>query len=136
MANEVELAAILCSLILGGDAEVRHDYVAAGRDHHVRIDCETATHVIEVGFDAKRSSLDSLHQVLFAAELTGKRPMIVVIDTNGVEESVEYQIETVARSAGVSFLTVDEAFLVRWQMTWPFRQERTTLFRDDAPALN
>ena len=136
MANEVELAAILCSLIMGGEPEVRHDYVAAGRDHHVRVDCETSSHVIEVGFDAKRSSLDSLHQVLFAADLTGKEPMIVVIDTNGVEEAVEYQIETVARIAGVSFLTVDEAFLVRWQMTWPFRQERAILFRDDTLALN
>lgn len=136
MATEVELAAILCGLIMGGASEVRHDYVAAGRDHHVRIDCETATHVIEVGFDATRSSLDSLHQALFAAELTGKLPMIVVIDTNGIEEAVEYQLETVARRMGVSYLTVDEAFLVRWQMTWPFRQERQTLFRDETLALN
>ena len=136
MANEVELAAILCSLIMGGDAEVRHDYTAAGRDHYIRVDCETASHVIEVGFDATRSSLDSLHQVLFAADLTGKQPMIVVIDTNGVEEAVEYQIETVARATGVSYLTVDEAFLVRWQMTWPFRQDRVTLFRDETLALN
>ena len=136
MANEVELAAILCSLIMGGDEEVRHDYTAAGRHHYIRVDCETASHVIEVGFDATRSSLDSLHQALFAAQLTGKQPMIVVIDTNGVEEAVEYQIETVARATGVSYLTVDEAFLVRWQMTWPFRQDRVTLFRDESLALN
>lgn len=136
MANEIDLTAILCSLIMGGEAEVRHDYVAAGRDHYVRVDCETESHVIEVGFDARRSTLDSLHQALFAAELTGKLPMIVVIDTNGVEESIEYQVETVARHTGVSYLTVDEAFLVRWQMTWPFRQRRETLFRDETVVLN
>lgn len=124
MASEVELAAILCGLILGGEVETRHDFVAAGRDHHIRVDCETDTHVVEVGFDAKRSSLDSVHQAIYAAELTGKLPMVVVIDTNGVEENVEYQLRTVARAAGVSYLTVDKDFLIRWQMTWPFRQNR------------
>jgi hypothetical protein len=129
MASEVELAAILCSLILGGEAETRHDFVAAGRDHHIRVDCETATHVVEVGIDGRRSSLDSIHQALYAAELTGKLPMVVVIDTNGVEENVEFQLRTVARAAGVSYLTVDKDFLIRWQMTWPFRQNReATLF--------
>lgn len=136
MANEVELAAILCSLIMGGDAEVRHDYVAAGRDHHVRVDCETDSHVIEVGFDAKRSTMDSLHQALFSAELTGKLPMIVVIDTNGMEESIEYQVRSVAQAAGVSYLAVDEAFLIRWQMTVPFRQRRRALLGDVMPVLN
>ena len=130
MASEVELAAILCGLILGGEAETRHDYVAAGRDHHIRVDCETETHVVEVGFDARRSSLDSVHQALYAAELTGKLPMVVVIDTNGVEENVEYQLRKVAGAAGVSYLTVDKDFLIRWQMTWPFRQNR------DSPLFN
>ena len=136
MASELDLAAILCGLILGGEVEVRHDYTAAGRSHYVRVDCETDSHVIEVGFDAKRSTRDSLHQALFAAELTGKLPMIVVIDTNGVEEYIEFQVETVAQTAGVSYLTVTEDYLIRWQMTWPFRQDRDILFRDATLAMN
>jgi hypothetical protein len=127
MATEIELAAILCGLILGGEVESRHDFIAAGHAHHIRVDCETATHVVEVGFDAKRSSLDTVHQAIYAAELTGKLPMVVIIDTNGVEENVEYQVRTVAAAAGVSYMTVDKDFLIRWQMTWPFRQKRDAL---------
>jgi hypothetical protein len=127
MATEIELAAILCGLILGGEAETRHDFTAADTAHHIRVDCETDTHVVEVGFDGRRSSLDSIHQALFAANLTGKLPMVVMIDTNGVEENVEHQVRVVARGAGVSYLTVDKDFLIRWQMTWPFRQDRSTL---------
>ncbi len=125
MAMETELAAILCGLIMQGEAEVRHDYTAAGRTHFIRIDCETDTHVIEVGLDNRRSAFDSLHQALFAAELTGKLPMIVIVDTNGFEESHEYQVETVAKRAGVSYLTTDKDFLIRWQMTVPFRQNKS-----------
>lgn len=129
MATETELAAILCSLILGGEAEARHYYPVVDRTHHIRVDCETDTHVVEVGFDDKRSSQDSLHQALFAAEMSGKLPMIVIIDTNGIEENVQYQVETVARAVGVSYLTVTEDFLIRWQMTEPFRNRtKPTLF--------
>ncbi len=129
MATEIELTAILCALIFGGETEVRHYYPVVDRTHHIRVDCETDTHVIEVGFDAKRSSQDSLHQALFAAERTGKLPMIVIIDTNGVEENVQYQVETVARAASVSYLTVTKDFLIRWQMTAPFRdRSEPTLF--------
>ncbi|MDJ0821218.1 MAG: hypothetical protein QNJ09_05315 [Paracoccaceae bacterium] len=124
MASEMELGAILCSLILGGDMEVPHDYVAAGTKRHIRVDCETPTHVVELGMDKKRSSFDSLHQALFAAEITGNLPMVVIVDTNGIEEGEEFQIETVARRTGVSYLTVDKDFLIRWQMTAPFRDSQ------------
>jgi len=130
MATEVELAAILCTLIFGGEAEARHDFTVVDRAHHIRVDCETDTHVIEVGFDGTRSSQDSLHQAMFAAEKTGKLPMVVIIDTNGIEENIQYQVETVSRAAGVSFLTVTKDFLVRWQMTQPFRDRSgPNLFR-------
>lgn len=121
MPGETHLAAILCSLILGGEAEVRHDYVAAGRSHHIRVDCETDSHVYEVGFDGTRSSFDSVHQALFAAQLTGKHPAVVIIDTDGVAGAVEYQMRRVAAATGVSFLSTDKDFLIRWQMTAPFR---------------
>ena len=114
--GELELAAILCSLILGGEAEVRHPYSAAYDLHYVIVDCETDTTVYEVGLD-KRSSTDSLHQTLFAAHLTGKSPGIVMIDTNGREDQYEFQVRTVAEVAGVDYLVYDKDFLVRWQMT-------------------
>ena len=117
MATELELAAVICALVFGGESEVRHDYIAAGRSHHVRVDCETDSHVIEVGLDDRRSSFDSLHQAIFAAELTGKIPVVIIVDTNSVEESVEYQIETTARWGGVNFLTVQKDFVIRLQMT-------------------
>lgn len=124
MPGETHLAAILCSLLLNGEAEVRHDYTVGDKVRHIRVDCETATHVYEVGFDGKRSSFDSLHQAVFAAKLTGKLPAIVIIDTDGRVEPVEYQVRTVARAAGVSFLTTDKDFLIRWQMTAPFRRDQ------------
>jgi hypothetical protein len=101
---------------------VRHDYPVVDRQHHIRVDCETKTHVIEVGFDGKRSSRDSVHQALFAAGLSGKLPMVVIIDTNGLEENIQYQVETVSSASNVSYMTVTEDYLVRWRMTAPFRQ--------------
>ncbi len=124
MPLEMELTAILCSLILQGQTEIRHHYVAAGEDRFIRVDCETDSHVIEVGLDGKRSSFDSLHQTLFAAELTGKLPMVVIIDRDGVSEAAQHQAHVVARRVGVSYLTVSEDFLVRWQMTQAFRAGR------------
>ncbi|SMY07699.1 hypothetical protein [Flavimaricola marinus] len=124
MAGEIELAAILCAFVFGGKAEQAHHYVASGQDHYIKVDCETDTHVIEVGLDNKRGSFDSVHQAVFAAYLTGKAPMVVIIDTNGREESQEFQIETVAQSFGVAYETWTEDELVRMQMTWPFRVEK------------
>lgn len=121
MWGETELAAVLCTLILGGAAEVRHDYVAAGEARHIRVDCETADAVYEVGLDSTRSAFDSVHQVLIAAHLTGKRPVVAMIDTNGREEAEEYQVRLAARAAGVDYLTIRKQFLIRWRMTWPFR---------------
>ncbi|MGR3320983.1 MAG: hypothetical protein ACU0DK_03520 [Pseudooceanicola sp.] len=136
MPLETELAAILCGLILQGETEVRHGYTAAGEARHIRVDCETASHVIEVGFDGKRSSYDSIHQALFASELTGKQPMVVIIDRDGVSEAVQHQNRVVARRVGASFLTVSEAFLVRWQMTSAFRSGRPVpLFGIDQTAV-
>jgi hypothetical protein len=71
--GEVELAAILCAM-LGGEVEKRHHFAVLDRVHYVSVDCETPTHVIEVGLDDRRSSYDSVHQAGFAASLTGKTP--------------------------------------------------------------
>ena len=114
--GEVALAAIYCVLMLGGQPEVTHAY-RVGDDHHrIRIDCETEDSVIEVGWD-KRSALDSLQQALFAAELTGKRPEILLIDTDGRIGPYETRIRAAAKRAGVGFATIEKDRLIRWQMT-------------------
>ena len=124
MRFELELAAVLCSTLLGGEAEARHDFALAEDRSHVRIDCETETHVYEVGLDERSSSYDSVGQALFAAEMTGKEPMIVLVDSNGGEGIYEFRIETAARRAGVPYVVIDLALLRRWQMTAPFRAAR------------
>jgi len=122
--GELELTAILCSFMLGGETEVRHSFDLAEDTSHIRVDCETETHVYEVGLDNRVSSYDSVHQAMFAAALSGKIPAIILIDTNGIEENEEFRIETAARLAGVSYGVVKQGHLVRLQMTWPFRAAR------------
>lgn len=124
MASELDLALILCSLFAGGEVEVRHDYSVSGETRYIRVDCETPTHVIEIGLDARRSSFDSVHQAMFAAQVTGKAPMVVIVDTNGTEEPAEYQVETVARALGVAYRSYDIDYLLRWRMTAHFRAVR------------
>ncbi len=123
--TEAEAIAILCAM-LGGEPEVRHAYVIDGGEHHVRLDCETATHAIEVGLDT-RSSLDSVQQAEFAAWLAGKEPMVVIVDRDGFEGAIEFRIETAARRLGVAYRTVSDDYLLRWQMTTFFRQRRDAL---------
>jgi hypothetical protein len=137
MVYETELTLALCAFLLGGEVEVRHDFTLAEDRSHIRVDCETDSHVYEVGLDGKSSSYDSVVQALFAAELTGKLPAIVIIDTNGVEDHEEYRVRVAARAAGVSYLTVDRDLLIRWQMTWPFRLRKDHfLALDELAALN
>jgi len=59
--------------------------------------------VYEGGLD-KRSSLDSLQQVLFFAALTGKEPAVVIYDTDGEIGQFEYRIQVAYEMAGVTFL--------------------------------
>ncbi|WP_167853442.1 hypothetical protein [Roseovarius aestuariivivens] len=39
--------------------------------------------MIEIGLDGKSSARDSLHQALFAEHLTGKTPVVILIDRDG-----------------------------------------------------
>jgi len=66
----------------------------------IRVDCENSNRVVEFGLD-KRSSLDSLQQALFAAEITGKEAVVVLIDTDGVMGRFEWRIARAANIAGV-----------------------------------
>ena len=109
--------------MLGGEPEVRHTYEIDGGKHYIRVDCETETHVIEVGLD-KRSSLDSVQQADFASWLTDKSGKVIIVDTDGYEGAIEYRIDTAARRLGIEYETLSDEFLRRWQMTEYFRQVR------------
>jgi hypothetical protein len=121
--READLIPIICTLFFGGDVEPRIPVTIHAAQNHVVPDCVTATSAIEIGLD-RRSSLDSLQQALFAAEKTGKAPMIVLVDSDGEEGVYEYRIETAARRAGVAYVVIDLELLRRWQMTAPFRAAR------------
>jgi hypothetical protein len=121
--NEVGLTAIFCALIAGGKSETPHGYSAGYDLHRIRVDCETATEVIEVRLD-KRSSLDSVQQALFAAHLTGKEPVVLMIDRDGRTGPYETRIKAAAGMAGVEYREMTADFLIRWQMTSYLRSYR------------
>lgn len=118
--TEADAILILCAM-LGGEPEYRADYTLDAISSYVRVDCITDTHAIEVGLDRSRGVYDSLHQATFNAYLTDRLPMVILIDTDGIENQYEFQVETVARQSGVDYAVWDEDRLIRWQMTAPFR---------------
>ena len=120
--NELQALAIVCA-ILGGEREAHHPFELAAGSHFVRVDCETDTYAIEVGLD-QRWALDSVQQAIFAAEVTGKAPMVVLIDLDGEEGAVEFQVEAAAHALGIEYRTYRPDYLLRWQMTAYFRQRR------------
>ena len=99
--SESELNRQFCTGV-GGQVETRHFYTHAGGHSHVRVDCETHNMVYETGLD-KRSSLDSLQQAIFFGVLTGKRPAVVLFNTDGFEGTYEYQIRTACQQVGVRY---------------------------------
>lgn len=101
MSTEAAFIPVLCAL-LGGQPEQRYDYLFGSdleNQSFIRIDCETDSHVIEVGLD-KRSSLDSIQQAAFAAYLTDKQPVVAIIDTDGVAGRWEARIEAASSMLG------------------------------------
>ena len=102
---------------LGGAVEVRHTYAYSEqtqrRTGHIRVDCETETHVYEVGLD-RRSSFDSVHQALFASLLTHKAPGVVLFDTDGNVGRVEHQIQVLCRALN-RFLPLPIRFILIMQ---------------------
>jgi hypothetical protein len=95
---------LLCSFY-GGEIEVRHHYIVDVGPQFIRVDCETDTHVMEMGLD-KRSSFDSIHQAVFASIVTGKLPQIVIIDTDLRVGKEEFQIKNVAELLGIPYVQV------------------------------
>ncbi len=109
-ANETEYNRAL-ALAVSGQTEVAHIYrTAYGTRGTIYVDVETDDYVIEGGLD-KRSSLDSVQQVAFAAALTGKIPLIVIYDTDGREGKYEYKIRIAAEKLNIKFLRLSYADL-------------------------
>lgn len=117
--GEVALVALMCGFLAGSATETYHHFDANGKRTRVEVDCETATHVIEVGLDQKSGSRDSIHQALFAAYLTDfeKAPAVIIIDRDGVESRHELEIRKVAELTGVAYGRCTEAFITRWAFT-------------------
>lgn len=131
--NEVAVTALLCLLLNGGETEVRHDFTNLGESRGVRIDCETPTHVIEVGLDNTSSARDSIHQAVFASLLTGKQPMVVIIDRDGQEGRYEYELRRVAAALEIPYGTCSMAFIQRWAATAPWRDAIRIAGANDLP---
>lgn len=131
---ETALTLLLCGLLNGAEAETVHAFPNLGGERRVRVDCETETHVIELGLDTKRSSRDSIHQAMFAAILTGKTPMVLLIDTDGQEGRYEYEMRMVSQALGITYGTCQEAFLQRWAATAPFRRAERMPALGDLPS--
>ena len=100
-ASEDDYNRWFCALV-NGETATRHGYTSAGGRGYVEVDCETGTMVYEGGLD-KRSSLDSVQQALFFSHVTGKRPAVVMYDTDGREGRFEYRIRVACRKAGVRY---------------------------------
>ncbi len=100
-ASEDDYNRWFCTMV-NGETETRHGYASAGGRSYVEVDCETSTMVYEGGLD-KRSSLDSVQQALFFSHVTGKRPAVVIYDTDGREGRFEYRIRIACREAGVRY---------------------------------
>ncbi len=130
--GEVFLTALLCGFLGHGVPEVSHKFTNQSYTRRIRVDCETPTHVIEVGLDGKSSSRDSLHQAVFAGLQSGKIPMVLMIDTDGTEGRYEQEMREVTDALGVAYATCDAAFIHRWAATAPFRAR---LGQTDLPSF-
>ena len=96
---------------LGGEAEVRHDYFVGGKRHFIIVDIETDEYVIEAGLD-RRSSLDSVQQAVFAAISSGKKPKVIIYDTDGREGRYEYRIRRAAHRLGIAYENISVPQLI------------------------
>jgi hypothetical protein len=135
MPTEVTYIALLCSLLGGAEPESRQFFEVYGyeRPRYIRVDCETPTHVIEVGMDETASVRDSVHQAALAAHFTGKLPLVVLIDTDGAEGRYELEMRLVTRHLGVAYARCSAGFLESWAARAGLRNGRA-YGDDDLPS--
>jgi len=132
MASEAVYISLLCGLLGGAEPETRHHFDVYGYDRPRRIyvDCETPTHVIEIGLDDSRSARDSLHQAGYAAVLTGKTPMVILIDRDGDLGRYEQEMRDTSALFGVPFARCSAGFLESWSATAGRSATRQAQFND------
>lgn len=124
MSLEATYISLLCALIGGAEPETPQFFEVFGyeRPRYIRVDCETPTHVIEIGLDERVSARDSVHQAVLAAAFTDKLPMVVMVDTDGSEGRYELEMRIVTGYLGVAYSACSARFLERWAATVGFRQ--------------
>ncbi|WP_264212448.1 hypothetical protein [Leisingera thetidis] len=106
--NEAYYITLLCGALFGGTPETVHGFSYPGGAASIRVDCEGKNRVVEFGLD-KRSSLDSIQQAMFAADVTGKEAVVVLIDTDGKMGRYEWRIARAANAAGVPIRIIPAA---------------------------
>ena len=104
LAQEDAYNAAFCAS-MDGETEVRYDYTYPSGQSYVRVDYETTDTVYEGGLD-RHSRLDSVQQALFASPLTGKKPAVVIYNTDGRIGRYEHRIKVACERAGVAFYSV------------------------------
>lgn len=116
MFNEGTYISLLCSLLGGAEPESPQFFDVYGYDRprYIRVDCETPTHVIEMGLDEKPSSRDSVHQATLAAHFTGKIPLVILIDRDGEEGRYELEMRFVTALLEVDYVRCSAGFLESW----------------------
>lgn len=127
--REEFVVSLICALLGGADAEVRHKFDNRGDSRNFRVDCETPSHVIEFGYD-KRSSQDSVHQAVFASIQTDKVPMVVLIDTDGEEGRWEQEMRLVTDRLGIAYHRCHLDFIIRWRGTRFLRSQKVPADND------
>lgn len=132
--NEVAITALLCNLLAGGETELRHGFGSLGGERIVRIDCETPSHVIEVALDGTRSARDSVHQAVFASVLTGKRPMVIVIDSDGYEDRYQQELRIVSEALNIAYGVCQADFIQRWAAAALYRALPNDKSLNDLPV--
>ncbi len=115
--GEVSIAAALCGLLAGSAVETNHHFDVNWERRHIEVDCETATHVIEVGLDEKPDSRDSIHQALLAAYLTDlqKIPAVILIDRDGKEGKYELEMRRVTGLLGMAYASCSDKWIETWK---------------------
>jgi hypothetical protein len=125
--SEPFYAAAICTALFGGEGEIRTHVTLNDDRGYIVADCITDTHYIEVGFDNTASARDSIVQAVSGAALRDLRPMVVVIDRDGFEDTHQWELEVTAARADVDFVVVHVNRALRLAMTRHFRTMRRNI---------
>ncbi len=92
---------LLCGTLYGGQPEEAAYFEHDGARSYVRADCVTPTHVIEFGRDTSSGLRDSITQAVFNADIMGRAPLVVIIDSDDHIGSQEHQVTRTGALLGV-----------------------------------